>query len=413
MTSLNTEGPDEMLDTGDPGDDVNRRFRYQAAYAALMSLGMLMEPSDVSEVFCEHHEDVLVKHTDATFTGIQVKTRKGGQEPFKATDLQIHKAILRFIEKDTKYPSRFRRFLLVSNCDFWSVMKNKHHLPYLLSLVLSDSTTDGSSHPLLKAWVKKLSTDAERSTSEVMSLLRKTVLKPWVSLDDYELKLVWVLSSFESHAGCTQTQLTQAVRRLIDVATRAASLAHASPCQEYFSLAQEPAKLMADLVISGKCITKDTVEQIIAIDDEPLLATATGADLSRLPNGVRNLELKMAGGEIRVGNISLAKDHKHSMETLLNKWLHKDGLEKTGVRYGHLRTLVNTECQEAYDAAFSDKTSFGTQMLSDVRDRLRRRYQQEEQQLFRISYEHLLGVAGILTEECTVWWSIPFDIPKE
>jgi hypothetical protein len=47
------------------------------------------DTQDVEEVFCEHHEDVLLKHCDGMFTGHQVKTRESNQPLWKASDSQI------------------------------------------------------------------------------------------------------------------------------------------------------------------------------------------------------------------------------------------------------------------------------------------------------------------------------------
>ncbi len=48
----------------DPGDEVQRRFRYQINYAALKALQMLAPDSKVRSVYCEHLEDVLLISTE-------------------------------------------------------------------------------------------------------------------------------------------------------------------------------------------------------------------------------------------------------------------------------------------------------------------------------------------------------------
>jgi hypothetical protein len=78
--------PDETVDRSDPGDDVLRRFRYQAGRAALLALLTLDDTSGVVEVFCEHHEDVLLRRVDGRFDAEQVKTRADGTSPFKSGD---------------------------------------------------------------------------------------------------------------------------------------------------------------------------------------------------------------------------------------------------------------------------------------------------------------------------------------
>jgi len=50
MTATLISTPANTLDTKDPDDDVQRRFRYQAAYAAIISLDLLDENSEFEEI---------------------------------------------------------------------------------------------------------------------------------------------------------------------------------------------------------------------------------------------------------------------------------------------------------------------------------------------------------------------------
>jgi len=51
----------------DPGDDIQQRYRYQAACAAIISLSLLSGDSEFECLFCEHHEDILIKKVDGKF----------------------------------------------------------------------------------------------------------------------------------------------------------------------------------------------------------------------------------------------------------------------------------------------------------------------------------------------------------
>lgn len=115
MTDVNPQTPDATLPSGDPGDETGRRFRYQWTYAAVLSCMLLDETCDVAEVFCEHHEDVLLKHTDASFTGIQVKTRQSDQDVWKTGDPAVKASWARFSRLESDYPGRFRAFRFLTN----------------------------------------------------------------------------------------------------------------------------------------------------------------------------------------------------------------------------------------------------------------------------------------------------------
>tara|TARA_R110001606_G_scaffold71247_9_gene163301 strand:+ start:30313 stop:30480 length:168 start_codon:yes stop_codon:yes gene_type:complete len=49
-------------------------------------------------------------------------------------------------------------------------------------------------------------------------------------------------------------------------------------------------------------------------------------------------------------------------------------------------------------------------MYKGLRERLSERVTSQSQPLFGATEEHLVGAAGILTEECSVWWSNKFEL---
>ncbi len=69
--------PGNTLDTSDTGDDVQLRFRYQHAYAAIQCLRMLSSTGGPKAVYCENHEDVLIENNDGKFVGVQVRRYLG------------------------------------------------------------------------------------------------------------------------------------------------------------------------------------------------------------------------------------------------------------------------------------------------------------------------------------------------
>lgn len=157
MTTNARIAPDKTLSATDPGDDTQRRYRYQAVYAAIISLDLLDEESEFEEIFCEQHEDTLVKKKDGTFIGIQVKTRAPGRELFKSNDESVIKSLKRFVELSVEYPNHFSRFVLATNYAFWSEKKNSSNLRYLLKLAKEAVETDSNqlSRPL-SGYIKKL-----------------------------------------------------------------------------------------------------------------------------------------------------------------------------------------------------------------------------------------------------------------
>lgn len=409
--------PDSVLNKTDVGDDTQRRFRYQAAYAAILSLELLKEEPEFEEIFCEHHEDILVKMKDKTFRGIQVKTRKEGLELFKASDPKIINALKRFIRLEKEFPNSFSKFVLATNYGFWQKRKNGSNLPYILELVRDDKSSEVSSlkRPL-STYIRKLINTQEVSSEFVLTVLGKTeLLDNLPKFEDIESSLVREIARIPEIGKQKYYDDLQGVAlSLIGTMFRASSLSHDSAIRYYFALLTDPERERKNDIIERKRITKEKVQHVLQELQTPeaLLRTWNPVPLSRLPKSMRKMELKMAAGRISVPNIDLAKDHKISAETLISQWIHKYDTKKATERYEHVRTIIRTECQEAYDLVKNSDEPFGEKMLSEVRRRIRDRYFRDRHTFFDCCYEHLLGFAGILTEDCTQWWSKRFDIPE-
>jgi hypothetical protein len=408
--------PDSVLSKTDVGDDTQRRFRYQATYAAILSLNLLREESEFEEIFCEHHEDILIKLKDGTFRGVQVKTRKEGLEPFKASDSEIRKALKKFIELEKEFLGHFSRFVLAANCGFWYKKKNGSNLPYILELARNtkNSKTTSLKHPL-SSYIKKFTNITGINEDFVLNVLKKIKIQGSLpKFEGIELSLINEIARIPGMDTETFVDLQGAAKELTNTMFRAASLSHDSPVECYFALHADPERERTDAIIEGKRITEDTIQRILqqSITSKTLLRTWDPVSLPELPKGMRTMVRKMTTGGISVSNINLFKDYKYSAGVLFSEWIHKYSRKKATERYEHLRTIVLTECQEAYDSTKDDDEPFGEKMLSDVRRRLRDRHSNEKNSLFGCHYEHLLGIAGTLTEDCPVKWSRVFDTPE-
>ncbi len=442
-----SEAPDTVLSQSDPGDDVQRRFRYQATKAAMLALSLLDDEAEVEEVYCEHHEDVLVKKRGERFHGVQIKTRFDEAGPHKSTDEEIAGSIKRFIELERKFDKHFDGYTIGSNAGFWNEDKTASSLPYLLSLVAASN--NGLVHSKVQGFLKKLfakpkrprarrqhaavsggdeapkpvnsepsESDQRKAWAENIrlaeSVLRKLRVEKLPSLRDMRSVLIAMLPRYPQVGDRLFSELGALADNFIAEMLQAGSLAQEFVRDHYLTIFNNPEAIAASEIIRGKRITKERLVSLlqVTLPAEPMLRTSQLITIDDLPHGMGALELKMAVGGISIENISLAKDLKASTEYLLTKWLYKNGKAATDARYQHLRTLTRSECQEAYDRNRSDDRLFGPEMLNDVRQRLRGRYTDHDVELFGSSYEHLMGMAGILTEDCTVWWSKPFAIPS-
>lgn len=407
----------------------------------MLSLSILDDAAEVEEIFCEQYEDVLVKKRDGRFIGEQVKTKFDESGPLKAIDEEVTRSIQRFISLEKQYGIQFEAYVLGSNAGFWDEDNTSSSLPYLRRIVeeaktdtvpkkLSDYLKKVFPKPKLsrgKAGLQKivnspttdLSNDGsprlvdwEENLELGVKVFKKLRLETLPSMRDMRSALIEMLPKFPVIGDRLFSELGSITDACISDALKAAALAHDTARDRYLSVFSDPAGIERDEILRGKCIDRDRLLGLfrLAQQSEHELCTSDAISVDELPKGMGKLELKMNAGGLSISNIGLAKDQKASTEFMLVSWLHRNGKELTDRRYRHLRTLVRSECQEAHDACKLQGKVFGNDMLNEVRRRLRERFDREEGQLFGAKYEHLLGMAGILTEDCYLWWSDEFTI---
>jgi hypothetical protein len=59
--------PGEVRNTTDPGDDMQRRIRYQHAYGVILLVASIRKELPYVAIWCEHHEDLLGELADGRY----------------------------------------------------------------------------------------------------------------------------------------------------------------------------------------------------------------------------------------------------------------------------------------------------------------------------------------------------------
>jgi hypothetical protein len=157
----------------DRGGDTLRRFRYQATYAAILSLSLLEDNTEISAIYCEHHEDILIQKCDGKFIGIQVKTNDDKkQEPLKSNHEPVIETIRRFIQHELKFPDQFEKYIIAANCGFSDKTNNTNNLKYLLNLAQKVDIDNLDIDEDLKNWLdNKLNNETDVKT--IIKVLKK------------------------------------------------------------------------------------------------------------------------------------------------------------------------------------------------------------------------------------------------
>ena len=125
----------------DVGDTTANRFRYQWVCSAISCCALLDDKADIEEVFCEHHEDILLKRRDGKYIGVQVKTRDSTQPLWSASDEIVLKSFARFTVLNLQFPGQFCEFTFSTNHPMQS-RRNGQDVCYLLDSIKSHVNYD-------------------------------------------------------------------------------------------------------------------------------------------------------------------------------------------------------------------------------------------------------------------------------
>lgn len=366
---------------------------------------MLLDPShDIQEVFCEHHEDILIKHHDGTFTGHQVKTRAEDQPLWKANEEDVLQACARFVRLESAYPGRFRQFCFLTNHPLHS-LKNSQGLCHVLQQVRNAG--GAPLPPNAATWIKKIAKIAKVTDSVAMNAMAKTVAKSDLpKLSDAVIRLIDTVAQCWPPANeCSHDSIKRAALALIEECGRASSRHYRQFLPAYvLATSTEDQAIVAE--IDSKRITLPKVQLILeqGRDSTALLECDLG---QCVPPGVGSTELlhqKLDAGGFSAVSRNSAEDLRNKADYLGIKWTkqygHLTGLKK----YDHIRTLVLSDAGCAFDATQTETDGFGPKMREEMRRRFRERRESGDQ-LFDSTDDHLEGIAFSLTAQCKVVWS--------
>lgn len=406
MSELTGPTPDITLGTDDPGDDIARRFRYQQTYAAIVCCMIMDNTYDISEVFCEHHEDVLLKHTDGTFTGLQVKTRQTNQPLWKTNDESVKYSCVRFAKLEADFPGHFRGFRFLTNHPL-AATNNGQDIAHVLMTIKTALGVANLTGAVLR-FLNGIASEAGCTNQIAFVALSKTEANSDLpKLQDIEQRLVTTLCSLWNQANdCSYDSVVRAARALANECGRASSLAHEDDVPAYVSAVSSSDDLESAARIEGKRMTQTRVVRVLNYGlNETAPLNGNPATSARPGTGALELLNKKldAGGFSAVSRNS-ADDLRDKADYLGTVWMAKYGSTKGLQRYTHVRSLVLNDAAKSFEATKTDEKPFGPQMLAELNKRfLLRRL--DGSQLYDCSNEHLEGFAYSLSSECKVQWS--------
>jgi hypothetical protein len=407
---MQTASPAHTSEFADAGDEVQRRFRCQINYSALKALQLLATEVSIRAIYCEQVEDLLIERLDGKFVGIQIKTRDLNQGPFKSSDEPIVRALSRFCVRDARFRGWFALFILATNFAFYE-SNGPDDLRKILSCVQNNPTLAGlKAHVKIRKYLEKLASRAALSIEAVIETLRKVVLEERkTGIDQPELELVHALGQIDAYARLRMDQLMRGAQLLRVRIWNASSLAIEGIILESHDVTTDFNAHLAGLCTAQKridsAILTDVLAPAVSADtSEELLAISDFLIREAIPPGLGRMELKMAAGGISHADIDQTKDDVASLETAFLRWKERYGLAEANRRLAHFQYLARRDARAAQREQRRLDALYGQSMLERVRVRATTTYTAEKATLFGCRQEHLVGAAGLLTEECRIWW---------
>jgi hypothetical protein len=412
--------PDNVLDKADPGDDVTLRFNYQHCYAAINAIRLVTDASNLAEVICENHEDILLKLTIGRFIGSQIKTRALTSPPFKSSDPQIRSAFVKFCVLDTRFPGSFDGFDFTTNHGFWKETDSASNLPWLLDGIRERGGIRGlrNTNPL-RQFVEEIAGNSGLKSSEVAATLLKT------SLRGHETDIVSIRGHVrDALSECPGVKelpyfiVVQIAEAIVALAREASTKVLKGPIADLYAPGTNLANVIDDQRLSGKRISK---ADVLAAIDQLRSASSSYQNLdfanlitsADVPSDLVRAVRKLAVGGVQAARVTNIEDLVRSFEALFLQWTRKYGAEEATKRYNNVLGVVQFEATEAQVYAAQTVEPYGSAMYANLVDRLHVRLRRDADQLYTCRPEHLLGAAGLLTQHCKTWWSSKFDVSGE
>jgi hypothetical protein len=413
--------PERELDPDDPGDDTFLRYRYQATYAAILSLGMVRDGAEIVEVFVEHHDDILLKMKSKRFNAVQVKTQQPGGLPFKSGDEPIRTALGKFISHEFKFGDLFEQYTLATNHHFFR-KNNKSSLLHLIQMAAEatghessemDRGLSGFINSLLTK-VNKGKRGADRATREhALKMLKKLKLDdslPKLEEGIHQKLRTAIAESDREFRAATYADLEQAADALSHLTYIRSSKPVDGAAHLYVVFSSSPRVTAVDDAIRAKRIVKADITSAlaIAIVMSPSFSAADPIDPNDIPSDLSVAEKKMTAGGLSATTVAASQDWLASAQSLQRRWAMKYDEGPARDRYNHVAVAVQTACSEAHEATASE-TRQGPPMLEKLKEVLKRK-REEGTEFFDCEEEHLLGHATIRTDQCKVWWGEEFAV---
>lgn len=406
--------PKSILAENDPGDETQRNYRYQVAYGVILLIDAASNRLPYESIYAEHHEDYLCERKDGKYDGYQVKTRKPEEGEWVMSDEPLKKSIKRFTELHKKFDEHINKLFFVSNAAYsYPSAKSRDETKIRKSPLrflehLSEcATVSDIQKPYIETF-QELEEYCGCPPPRLLIVLKMIGLVKGPDRNSFDAEIVVTHLPTLNECSTLSVPSLSAVRdELIQKVYYASSLKVDDPSKHWtpVNLENEQHPVILAKRIPVLEVSRTIVDAVVV----PFRYSNINHPALNLGNGTGNLyrlRKKMLKGDLAF-QIETMERRSISAERRLIEMAHKKPDSIDGF-LNQIVSVVKGECDEAYHHASLNGKLIGPQMLEDVYKRLKNKA--DSALVYGEPYETLVGVAGLLTGECKVWWSEVFDL---
>jgi hypothetical protein len=398
------------------GQDTERNYRYQHAYGVILLIGAATNKFPYSSIYAEYHEDLICERTDNLFDGFQVKTRKPEDGSWDLADEPLKKSIKQFVRLNKTFSESVGCLTFVSNVGFSNPgqdikdqLKLRRSPVRLLETIKKSSSIDDIQVPY-SVTLHELSEFCECSLDELFLTLKKVELVQGPDRNSFDSEIVTTHLATIPLCSTFSVPTLNAIRDELIHQVWLASHRVDDPSKHWYPISKATSQ---NPRITAKRIPVEAVFQVIQNKAEPPFRYFDSPTIT-LGNGKGNLDTlrrKMERGDLHSQILTMER-RSISAEQKLIEFAIRNPIG-INAHLAQLEDIVQGECDEAYLQASLVGKPFGRQMLADVYQRLKSKAEREADLVLGQPYELLVGISGLLTGECKVWWSERFNLEGE
>lgn len=366
-------------------------------------------------LWCEHHEDFLANRKDGRFDAFQVKTRRPQKGDWRVGDSDFHTALKGFIRLDDTFGDAIASFRFYSNLSPYAPTQpnpSKISLLHLKEAIGNASSIDGVDKVLVEA-LETLAEKTGKDTKALFNCFKKLGFQKGPSLDDFEAVIAHThLPSMNEVASATPAQLNSLAETALQRVCKASCRTTNDPSKHYYCLreADQKAPLLAEKEITVEDFRFSLLDKL----GPPFRWAQLETNIDIKHNGIKHthLDKKLLQGGLR-RELSTFQRRTLSAHGHLLKLQHSSSAEEFCATLNQLENVVQAECDDARLFTEQKNSQYGKDMLHLLQKRLRELAENKPESVCNQDYNVLVGMAGLLTADCRVWWSDEFDLECE